>query len=254
LAAAPRSRAAIVAFVALILVMLSMIYPRIPASAGSGFVDDDLSTYYPAADGARWYLKGSNYVTQPPSYAVLWFQWQDSMTFLQHNGAPDGPQASSNTDQLSWWPDGYLRYVRTINSCASQTTVIDYGTTGSPIIYLPRTWQGSNWRLDGVSPAVYSVDGQVTCTGSNTWTAQILGVERMTPTEVGLHWRSIQTLNLAGSACAPVTHWQEDYWLVRDLPGPTGPTRGLKRTKGGNLDSGIGWDIWFDRLDPLPDG
>jgi len=225
-----------------------------PAQAAS-FVGDDLQGYYPnSALYQTEYLQGQNYVVSPPSYAVLWFERQDQYTFLQHNFAPSDPKARCHTDYLSWWPDHFLRYVKTVDSCGAQTTTIDYGTQGNPIIYLPDLWNGSTWSLSGSSPAVYTVDGLVECTGTNRWSAQILGVEEMAPGEFGLHWRSNQTLTLSGSACAPTTHWQEDYWLVQDLPSPSGPQKGLKRTQGGDLDRSTypDWNIWMDDWAGLP--
>jgi hypothetical protein len=215
----------------------------------SSFVGDDLQGYYPNTTVYQTqYLQGRNYVVNPSSYAVLWFERQDQYTFLQHNGQPGGSQAACNTDYLSWWPDHYLRYVKTINSCGSQTTDIDYyGTQGNPIIFLPEFWDGNPWVLSGTSSATYSVNGTVTCTGTSAWTARIYGVELIAPGESGLHWRTSQTLSLGGSGCAPTTHWQEDYWLVQDLPSPNGPQKALKRTQGGDLDTTYpAWNIWMD--------
>jgi hypothetical protein len=240
-----------------LLVALALAVPLLglggaPAHAQS-FAGDDLASYYPnTALYQTQYLQGRNYVTDPPGSAVLWFVRQDQYTFLQHNGQPGGPQADCNTDYLSWWPDGFLRYVRTINSCGAHTTDIDYFTQNDPIILLPHFWDGNPWTVSGTSTAVYRIDGTVACTGTNAWTARIYGVEQMAPGELGLHFRTSQTLSLTGSACAPTTHWQEDLWLVQDLPGPNGPQKALKRTQGGNLDAGYpAWNIWMDDWAPL---
>jgi hypothetical protein len=232
--------------------------------APSSFVNDDLRTYYPNTSLYQTqYLKGGNYTpsaynydAQIPGPAVLWFQTQDQFTFLVHNGAPGGPQASCNADYLSWWPDHFLRYVKTVNSCSGDTRVIDYGTGGNPIIFLPERWDGRPWNLSGSSPAVYTSccsSGTIYCTGTNDWQAQIFGVDQMVPGAYGLHWRTTQTLKLTGDGCAPVTHWQEDYWLVRDLPSFNGPQKGLKRTLGGNRDiAWPTWDIWIGSWTTLP--
>jgi hypothetical protein len=110
--------------------------------------------------------------------------------------------------------------------------------------------------LTGSSPAVYTrcCDPQNTfsCTGANEWQADILGVDQVSPGVYGLHWRTTQTLKLTGPGCAPVTHWQEDYWLVQNLPGPNGPQKGLKRTEGGNRDiPWPTWNIWMADWAPL---
>ena len=233
---------------AVVAVMTASLATGTTSVRASSFAGDDLRAYYPSVPAYQTeYLQGYNYVTSPQRYAVLWFQRQDQYTFLQHNGAPGGPQASCNTDYLSWWSDHFLRYVRTINSCGAQTTDIDYGGQGNPIILLPESWDGRAWSLGGTSPAAYRINGQTVCTGTNAWRAQIFGVEQMAPGEFGLHWRTTQTLTMAGQPCAPTTHWQEDYWLVQDLPSPTGPQKGLKRTQGGDLDTTYpAWNIWMD--------
>lgn len=229
-----------------------------PASA---FVNDDLRSYYPnISQYQTQFLQGGNYtpgaynyVAEMAAYAVLWFEKRDQFTFVIHNGAPGGPQASCNSDYLSWWNDGFLRYVKTVNTCGSDTTVIDYGTAGNPIIFLPQYWNGVPWNLNGSSPAVYSRNGTISCTGVNDWQAQIFGVDEMAPGVFGLHWRTTQTLRLNGAGCAPTTHWQEDYWLVRDLSSPNGPQKGLKRTEGGNRDiPWPTWDIWMSNWTTLP--
>jgi hypothetical protein len=238
------------------------------SAAVPSFVGEDLRDYYPNLALYRTqYLRGYNYVTSPPSYAVLWFEQKDSSTFLQHNGAPGDEQASCNTDYLSWWDDGFLRYVRTVNSCGAHTTDIDYMTQNDPIILLPQSWDGRPWSFSSSSPAVYTVDGHPACSGTNAWTAQVLGVEQMAPGDYGLHFRTTQTLTLrvdpafdwstfdGGSPCAPTTHWQEDYWLVQDLPiDGGGTTKGLKRTQGGDLDVTTypAWNIWMDEWAALP--
>jgi hypothetical protein len=248
--------------------LAAIVLTNLAAAGGTtdpaSFVNDDLRTYYPNISvyqsqflqGGNYAPGAYNYAAQKPSYAVLWFQAQDQYTFLIHNGAPGGSQASCNSDYLSWWNDGFLRYVKTVNTCNGDTSVIDYGTGGNPIIFLPQRWNGEPWKLQGSSPAVYTSccsSGTIYCTGSNDWQAEIFGVDQAAPGVFGLHWRTTQTLKLNGSGCAPTTHWQEDYWLVQDLPGPNGPQKGLKRTAGGNRDiPWPSWDIWMDRWTNLP--
>lgn len=224
------------------------------------FVRQDLSSYYPGLGLRGDYLQGQNSVTSPPSPSVLWFERQDRYTFLQYNSRPGSAQSRCNADQLSWWPDGYLRYVKTTNACGSHPNVIDF--SGAPIVFLPRTWDGNPWQLSGSSPAVYSVDGVVRCTGTTAWMAQILGVEEISPGELALHWRTTQSTRWAtgdvqgGCFAGTTLRWQEDYWFTRQLPGPrSGPGHrlGLKRARGGNLDVATGqWDIWMNRWASLP--
>jgi hypothetical protein len=212
----PRAMKKLVEVLAVLTVLTASLGASATAARASSFVGDDLRAYYPNASVyPTEYLQGYSYVGNSPTRAVLWFQRQDQYTFLQHNGDPGGPQASCNTDYLSWWPDHFLRYVRTINSCGTQTTDIDYGTQGNPIILLPESWDGNAWSLGGSSPAAYRINGRTACTGTNAWLAQVLGVEQMAPGEVGLHWRTTQTLTMALPA----------------LPRPTGRrTTGWSRT------------------------
>src|SRR5262245_17264723 len=79
------------------------------AAAPGRFAGTDLSSYYPGAGLRGMYESGVNYVPSAAP-AVLWDDAHDPMTFFQHNWAPSDPKASCHADQLSWWPDGYLRY------------------------------------------------------------------------------------------------------------------------------------------------
>jgi len=246
-------RIVIIASVVAALLLTLVALPRGPGRAD--WAGDVLADYYPGTSTGT-YLIGYNYVSQPPSVTVLWNDRQDADTFRQHNW---GPYQRCHTDQLSWWAevDGYLRYVSTTDTCTpGQSTAIIYSI---PIIFLPRTWSGSYWSLTGTSSATYVINGITRCTGTTAWKAEILGLETIAPNEVGLHWRTTQTTTWAtgdvtgGCWAGAITHWQEDYWFVNDLPGPNGPAKGLKRTKGGNLDVDAGrWDIWFDRWAALP--
>jgi hypothetical protein len=235
------------------------------AGPAAAFAGADLRAYYPNLDRYQTqYLEGRNYVPHPdaPDRAVLWFERQDQWTWRMYNWAPEDPGRRCHYDQLSWWDDGYLRYVRTVDGavdgCGSQRTEIVYDP---PIIFLPTVWSGQPWRLDGTSTARYLVDGQRRCEGTTSWTAEIPGVEQIAPGEAGLHWRTTQTTAwttgdvVGGCYAGYATRWQEDYWLTNQLPdlGGVRQARGLKRTKGGNLDApATGWDIWMDRWAALP--
>ena len=168
------------------------------ASPANRFMGQDLSAYYPGAGLQGMYLSGTNYLPNPAT-AVLWYQARDSMTFFQYNwGAP----VTCHNDQLSWWPDGYLRYIRTTDACGADTTVVDYFTSNNPIILLPRSWDGKPWRVSGSSPAVVTVDGAVKCTGTNNWVSSILGAEQIAPGEYALHSQIKETTDWATGDCS----------------------------------------------------
>jgi hypothetical protein len=220
----------------------------------------DLRSYYPnAALYATHYLSGHNYLPDPalPTLSVLWFEAQDAHDYRMYNSEPASPQARCHWDQLSWRPDGYLRYVKTVDTCTSSLVVTDF--SAAPITFLPRSWDGvTPWRLGGSTPVTHSVDGLIRCTGTTTWVAQILGWEQLTPWDHAIHWRTTQLTNwTTGSgdcAAGMVVRWQEDYWLTAALPSPRGPAKGLKHANGGNLDSASGnWDVWMNSWVSLRD-
>jgi len=213
----------------------------------------DLRSYYPNATlYATQYLSGQNYLPDPahPTWSVLWFEAQDAYSYRMYNSNPASPQARCHWDQLSWWPDGYLRYLKTVDNCAGSTVVTDF--SAAPIIFLPENWDGvTPWRLEGSAPVTHFADGLIRCTGITVWLAQIFGWEPLTPQDHAIHWRTTQLTNwTTGSGdCAAGTavRWQEDYWLTAALASPAGPEKGLKRANGGNLDSASRhWDVWMN--------
>jgi hypothetical protein len=232
-----------------------------PAREGAHapFVGEDLRDYYPNLSRyTSYYLEGDDYTPGQPRLSVLWFEPRDQQTFRVYNSPPASAQARCGYDDLSWWGDGYLRYVRTVTACDAPRTEIVYD---APIIFLPDRWDGRPWRLDGRSSARYSIDGRPRCQGTNAWTAEIVGVEQVAPGDVELHWRTTQTTTWAtgdvrgGCYAGFVTRWREDYWLTGQLTDPAGDHRGkgLRRTAGGNLDvHNATWDIRIARWMPLP--
>lgn len=220
----------------------------------------DLKSYYPNNNMFnKYYLEGFNYINNTPTKSVLWFEPQDQWTYKMYNSAPEDVNSRCHYDQLSWWDDGFLRYVKTHDECPGKTpNEIVYD---APIIFLPSLWDGSTpWSLSGQSNAKYYQNGVVVCEGTNSYKAEIIGLEQIAPNEQGIHWKTTQTTNWisgsvpGGCSAGSTTHWQEDYWLTDILPVQNGvSTKALKRSKGGNLDiPSDSWDIWFDSWKLLP--
>lgn len=233
----------------------------------------DLSELYPNTNRYQsHYLEGNNYVSGQPSRAVIWFERLNKSDNTKHeykmyNSAPEDKNAKCHWDHLSW-QDGYLLYSQTHNDCGSANNDIVY----SPAIkFLPKKWQyKSPWEISGSVKATYKENGKTVCTGTNTYKGVVIGMEKITPDESALHWRTNQvtkwTWNKAGytGTCqkGATTRWQEDYWLSNKIPAATQPNQknsereygGLRRTQGGNLDTSKArdWDIWFDMWTPLP--
>lgn len=221
-------------------------------------VKEDLKSYYPNTNKyGNHYLEGFNHATGNPLRSVFWFEKVDQWSFKAYNSAPENPDARCNWDLLSWWDDGYLRYSQTHHDCPGSTPNDIY--YDSPIIFLPRYWKGGSWKLTGESGAKYYENGQLRCTGTNRWTAEIIGWEEVAPKVKGIHWRSTQITtwdsgDVLGKCFAGyVTNWQEDNWLAK-IPNPSGNLeKALKRSKGGNLDTKSGnWDVWYDKWVKLP--
>src|SRR5262249_20508345 len=189
----------------------------------------DLRSYYPnTALYTTQYLSGHNYLPDPthPTWSVLWFEAEGARTYRMYNSDPASPQARCHWDQLSWRPDGYLRYAKTVDTCTSSPVVTDF--SAAPIIFLPQSWDGvTPWRLGGSTPVTHSVGGLIRCTGITVWLAQIFGWEPLTPQDHAIHWRTTQLTNwTTGSGdCAAGTavRWQVDYWLMHTLESPAGP-------------------------------
>ncbi len=225
----------------------------------------DLKSYYPNPQlSTKEYLEGNNYVTGSPQRSVLWFEQQDQYTFKMYNAAPQNADRRCNYDVLSWWPDSTLRYSETYNDCGSYTAnKIVYD---SPIIFLPAKWDSrSPWQLSGQTTAKYyekNLAGNLIlkCTGTTNYVAKIYGLEKVTPNESAIRWRTTQTTywqtgNVPGRCTQGyTTRWQEDYWLTDTLKTASGAgASGLRRTKGGNLDVPTAtWDVWYDGWSKLP--
>lgn len=220
----------------------------------------DLKKYYPnTTQYDKRYLEGYNYISGEPQRSVLWFESQDQWTFRAYNSGPEDQNARCHWDELSWWDDGTLRYSKTHHECPGETaSEIIYD---APIIFLPRYWSARQepWAINGSSGAKYYENGNLRCTGTNNYTAEIIGEEEIAPGQTGIHWRTTQTTNwdtgdVPGKCYVGyTTKWREDYWLSK-LPLPNGKEKGgLKRSVGGNLDNDdSSWDVWFDKWENLP--
>ena len=120
------------------------------------------------------------------------------------------------------------------------------------IAYMPKTWTlGERWSDSGVSNTVFSDDGVVVCTGTNSWRSRVVGLARMPEGEMAVHTQTNETQLLSpvpgapsSSACpaGEVTSfgWQENFYVgggptVRGPDGtPAGSEAGLLRSTGGN--------------------
>ncbi len=226
----------------------------------------DLKSYYPNNKlYTTQYLEGNNYITEQPSRSVLWFERQDQYTFKMYNAAPQNSDRRCNYDILSWWPDKTLRYSQTVSECQNgKENKIVYDAS-SPIVLLPSTWkQGSPWKVTSKTSARYyeKENGKyvLKCTGTNNYVSEILGIEKVTPNEEAIRWRTTQTTSWGSGKVEGKcyqgyrTRWQENYWLSDTLKAQGGgTTKGLRRTQGGNLEVATGrWDIWFDGWAVLP--
>lgn len=176
------------------------------------------------------YLEGTNRGAR----AVLWFERQDQWTFRMYNSAPEHPDARSHWDTLSWWDDGFLRYVGTADAVNGTTTY------DPPIIFLPRTWDGGRWLRAGTSTVTHVFPDGTTKTGRIEWITRIVGADRIRP-----HWRWISVTYWQNG---DITRWVEDYWL-----GKIGRQPAIQHSAGGNLAvPAAQWDVWMRRWAPLP--
>ncbi len=218
----------------------------------------NLKSYYPNPNlFTNNYLEGKNYIKAPATRSVLWFEPQDQWSFKQYNYGPEDVNKRCHYDLMSWWDDGFLRYVKTVDNCPGHTpNEIVYDP---PIVYLPRNWDSTlSWSLSGTSTAKYYINNNLTtpvCEGVIGWNASIVGIDGVNIHFVQKDKTTWTKGNLAGH-CSPgaVTNWQEDYWLTDVLPIQSGgAAKAIKRSKGGNLDvPSDSWDIWFDKWAPLP--
>lgn len=221
----------------------------------------DLQSYYPNPSlYINYYLSGNNDINpNSQSAVVLWFAPQGQGKFKIYNSSPTSSISTCHWDLLSWGTDNYLRYSQTHDECPGNTPNDIVYSPG--IIFLPKFWNSKlPWSLNSQSSASYYQNGALKCTGTISYKAEIVGIEQISPNQPGIHWRTTQTTNwktgnVPGLCSAGfTTHWQEDYWLTDQLPVQNGnPTKGLKRSKGGNLDITSGnWDVWFDAWNFLP--
>lgn len=234
----------------------------------------NLAEYYPNSlqISKGDYLNGKNYIAgHMGERNVLWFeQTKDSdtqTTYKVYNYGPEDLQnGRCNYDVLRWSRptaklSGRLQYLETTNTCPGKPAT---NITYSPgITFLPYTWDGQPWSLAGRSEAIYKESGVEKCRGTNSWKAEVLGKQEIYPNTgvMGIHWRTTQTTewksgssSYSGCRTGQKTNWQEDYYLVDNLPVIGGLTaKGLKRSVGGNKDVNYpNWDILFDSWTQLP--
>lgn len=199
------------------------------------------------------YLEGYNFVTRLPVKSVLWIEQQDKWTYKLYNSDPEDKNGKCHFDQLSWWDDGFLRYVKTFDSCpGSKQNEIVYDP---PIVFLPKDFDKNrgNWSLSSTSKAKYYENGVLKCEGINNYSNKILEIEETKPGTKTVHWQTNQTTkwsfgNIAGKCFKGfVTRWQEDYWLDYSKLKEQQMIKAIKRSRGGNLDNPKdSWDIWFN--------
>ena len=166
-------------------------------------------------------LTGWNHETD--ALSMLWFTEGRGGRFQQHNTLPGD---DCHADHLRW-RKGTLRYKKTVNDCGDQRTVIRY----TPAIrYAPATVDSDGWDTSGQSAAVYKVDGQVMCTGTNTWSAR----SWITPAG-NARFTSNQSTVWDTGDCAD-TEWRETY-VISDGE--------LVRSFGGNGTTFV-WDVRYE--------
>jgi hypothetical protein len=230
----------------------------------------DLKSYYPNTQlYENYYLEGMNHrdPNAAPTRSVLWFEvtGDNGDSFRLYNSGPEEVQNRCNWDQLSWVGD-FLTYAQTHNGCNGDNKDVIYS---SPIRFLPRYWDDTTtWTYNGSSPiSTTTLSGDPGCTGTNSYTGEILGYSEVQPGVQAIHWRSTQSVAWATGNDAPycvansTTNWVENYYLIPNLPvenfqGLTSAPA-LIRTVGGNSDtytnSGLwDWDVWFSRWTLLP--
>jgi len=253
----PKSRTKYSRVISVTLVFLLILTITGVGSARAGH-REDLRSYYPNKSLVRdgMYLEGFNYVSGKAERSVLWFELGRRGRFKQYNSAPDSPTAECHYDQMRW-RKGVLRYSMTHDSCES----VERETEFSPgIVLMPRRWTpGTVWSRSGTSDVTHREDGQVVCRGVNEWEATVLGWEEIAPGVEGIHVRSIQSTrwtdgqSSTGCSAGFTTDWQEDYYLIPELPVRGGDTaKAFKRSVGGNLNGNGRWDVWFDSWSQMP--
>lgn len=220
--------------------------------------EQDLRSYYPNPRMARndRYLEGFNYISGSARRSVLWFDWEGRGWFKQFNWGPEDPQSECHYDRLRW--RSTLQYHVTHDSCGDVTSETSFSP---PIQLMPRRWEpGTEWDRSGTSEVTHREDRRIACRGTMEWTANVLGWVEIDPGVFAIHVRTDQvttwTEGQSSTGCAAGfdTTWQEDYWLMPDLPVEGGGTQNaFKRSAGGNRDGGPDqWDVWFDTWKRLP--
>lgn len=243
--------------VVIVLTVLATLSASVPTASAQS--REDLRSYYPnlaMVDSGR-YLEGYNYISGTAQRSVLWFERGSRGRFKQYNWSPTDAQATCHWDELQW-RRGRLQYNTTHDGCGA----VERETNYSPGVELmPRRWTpGQDWRRTGTSEVTHSEDGVVVCRGTTAWEASVEGWVEIHTGVDAIHVRSRQTTtwtdgqSASGCAAGYTTEWQEDYYLMPDLPvdgGGTAPA--FKRSVGGNLAGGPDrWDVWFDRWAELP--
>lgn len=237
------------------------------ANASSVVSGEDLSGYYPnaAAVKAGYYLNGTNHLgVNPPPRSVLWFTVETNGQFKQYNWGPEDPKGACHWDLLQW-TGGKLTYSVTSDGCG---TVAKATIFNPPITVMPQLWNGQPWTLSGQSVMTQAENGRAVCTANNNWRADVLGWEVIapatatTPAVQAIHVRTIQTVKwltgtgktVSGCRAGDTTNWQEDYYLMKNLPMDGGGfANAFKRTVGGNKDvRSDTWNIWFNSWSKMP--
>ena len=232
----------------------------------------DLKSYYPNPQlFENYYLEGLNSrdPNSAPTRSVLWFEvtGDNGDSFKLYNSGPEDVQKRCNWDQLSWVGDN-LTYTQTHSECNGDNKDVIYP---NQIRLLPRYWDDSApWSYSGSSSVTTTkLNGDPGCTGTNSYTAEVLGYVEIQPGIQAIHWRSTQAIEWATGDDAPYctadssTNWVENYYMIPSLPvenyqGLTSAP-GLLRTVGGNSDTFTNdglwdWDITFSRWTLLPWG
>lgn len=197
-----------------------------PAPAGAAPGDTvDLTAMYPGPHVQR---DGWNYVVGAPSN--LYYEHDAAAgTFLQAN---DPTRCHFDTFR---WRDT-LGYAATTNRCAGADHVVVYDP---PIELAPATWTGADWTRGGSSRVITLRAGRIECTGTNDWTARVVGWVDVTPGEPAVWLTNTQRTTWSTGPCAPhTTLWAEHMLWTDD---------GYRRSVGGNVLGGFSWDVWYQR-------
>lgn len=218
----------------------------------------DLSGYYPNPQLAdSHYLEGINNIRgdNSPERSILRFQiikdraTPNNYSFRQYNWDPKDTRRDCHWDLLRWTDK--LTYSQT-HDCVSPVKDTIFSP---PITLMPRMWDGRPWVKNGKSAVSQVAGGKQVCTGENTWRANVLGWEKFDEADAVIHVRTRQTVAWDSGPCNGDTRWQEDYYLIPELPVAGGDgAPAMVSTVGGNLDPAIPdhWDIIFKNWVTLP--